>query len=220
MSKEFAKHFAAVMGYAFSDSAPFSTVSGDIFKLGWGGEIYDVVSGVYRGHPVRIFEYQFTVGGGKSSRTFYYTVLEIRFAHSLPEMHVVETAISAEDMLTMSHVIDAHFSSPVKISLEGDFNKYYSVYVPPNTQIEDLEVMTPDFMESLIDRYDQYQSIGFECHDDKLYLYAPQRFNTKKIRDFAALYSLVDVLIPKFDTTFIGNKNLAGGSDQSASQTG
>jgi hypothetical protein len=200
MSKDFARRFAAIMGYTFSDEAPFSTVSGDIFKLDNFGQIYDIASGTYRDHPLRIFEYQFSEGSGKSSHTFHYTILEIQFAHPLPEMHVMKTATSAEDILTMSRAIDAHFSSPMKISLEGDFDKYYSVYAPPDTQIEDLEVMTPDLMESLVDHCDEYQNIGFECHDDKLYLHATGRLNAKRIKDFVALYSLVDILIPKLDS--------------------
>jgi hypothetical protein len=114
-------------------------------------------------------------------------------------MHVMKTATSAEDVLTISHAIDAHFSSPMKISLEGNFDKYFSVYAPPDTQIEDLEVMTPDLMESLVDHYDEYQNVGFECHDDKLYLHATGRLNAKRIKDFVAFYSLADILIPKLD---------------------
>jgi hypothetical protein len=200
ISKDFAKRFAAVMGYAFSDSAPFSSVSGDIFTFGFGSyhQIYDVVSGTYRNHPVRIFEYQFS-GAGENEPMHYYTVLELQFAHPLPKIRMVKTATDLEDMATLSRAIDVHPSCPMKISLESDFDEYFSIYVPPNTQTEGLAIMTPDLMALLIDHYDEYRNIGLECHDEKLYLHALGRFSDKKIKDFAALYSLADALIPKLD---------------------
>jgi hypothetical protein len=92
-----------------------------------------------------------------------------------------------------------HFSSLEKISFEGDFNKYFSVYAQANSQIEDLEIMTPDFMQFLIDNYEQYKYFGIECSANNLYIYAPGPFNAKRIKDFSALYTLVDILIPKLN---------------------
>jgi hypothetical protein len=90
MNKDFAQDFANIMGYSFADSAPMTSVQGDIFRVGHGNQLKDALSGVYENHPLRIYEYQFTVGYGKSSRTFVYTLLEIRFDHVLTEFRLVE----------------------------------------------------------------------------------------------------------------------------------
>ena len=52
-----------------------------------------------------------------------------------------------------------------KLSLEGDFDRYFSVYVPAKYERDALELLTPDVMVCLIDHGRQWD---IEIVDDRL----------------------------------------------------
>jgi hypothetical protein len=197
MGKDFAQHLAGIMGYSFTEAAPLASVAGDMFRAGHDQEISDVLSGTYQGLPIRLFQFKFVTGYGKSQQTHVFVIAEFQFSHPIPPMRVVRADPSLSEIVLDDRAIDVHASSPVKISLEGDFNKYFSVYAPENTQIEDLEIMSPDFMAFLIDHYDIYKDIGFECHDTRLYIHQTGSLDSKRIKDLSTIYSLGNTLIPK-----------------------
>lgn len=199
MAHDFAEHLASIMGYSFADAAPLASVAGDIFQVGHSNSITDVLSGTYQEHPVRLFEYDFVTGSGKSQQSHQYTILEIQFGHAIPAMSVTPAEGSITSFISQDKVIDSHFSLPMKISLEGDFNKYFSVHAPNGTEIEDLEVMSPEFMAFLVDHNDVYKDSGFECHDVRLYIHLPGALNSQKIKTLSSLYALADVLMPKLE---------------------
>lgn len=55
------------------------------------------------------------------------------------------------------------------LSLEGDFNKYFTLYAPKKYERDALYVFTPDVMATLIDAGKDYD---MEIIDDNLYVYA------------------------------------------------
>jgi hypothetical protein len=83
----FIQQMAIALGFTYSNFAPSETVSGTFFTLGHSPRLGDVMSGTYKGHPVRIYSYQYTVGYGKDRHTYTYTVFELK--HDAPLPHVI-----------------------------------------------------------------------------------------------------------------------------------
>ena len=86
IKREFTQQFGASIGFAYSSSADMSSVAGKLFKIGHSQRIYDVLSGTMNGRNSRLFSYQFTVGSGKNSHTYYCTVFETAFSNNMPDI--------------------------------------------------------------------------------------------------------------------------------------
>ena len=85
------------------------------------------------------------------------------------------------------------------IKLEGDFNKYFTLYAPQGYEIETLEIFTPDIMAELID---YSKNFSLEFINNNLYIYPRKVIENGK--DLYALYTLVRLLViklaPKLET--------------------
>jgi len=186
MQKLFYSQLALALGYAYAPSAPIATASGHLFSIGHDQRISDVLSGTYRDHAARFYTLQFITGSGKSQETHEYFVCEIDAGAVLPEILI--------KCHTMRSIPFAPWQPPktVPLTLEGDFNKSFDVYVPDGNQIEALEVLQPDLMASLMDGYASY---SFECSGDKLYVFTQNEPRTKE--SFQAAAALVDQLFDK-----------------------
>ena len=83
------------------------------------------------------------------------------------------------DVVLDSHLHDFDKKLPGKkiLSLEGDFDKKFTVFIPENYQIEALEILTPDVMEMLESIYQKY---SIEFNGSKLFIFS-RILITKKI---------------------------------------
>ncbi len=68
------------------------------------------------------------------------------------------------------------FRGKKQLSLEDDFNKYFSVYVPEGYEIETLEILTPDIMQELIQKG---ASLSFEFSNNKLFIFSNKVIENK-----------------------------------------
>jgi hypothetical protein len=82
------------------------------------------------------------------------------------------------------------------LRLEGDFNRYFSLWVTKEFEAEAYEIFTPDIMATLIEKA---KNLNFEFIDDKLYIYNGKIINTKE--EMEKIYSLVDYLADLFKKT-------------------
>jgi hypothetical protein len=72
--------FAESLGMSYSRDDPFDTVRTwrhPIFGHGHSRRVANVMSGEYRGHAMRCFDYRYTVGSGKNSHTYHYTLVAL-----------------------------------------------------------------------------------------------------------------------------------------------
>lgn len=70
-----------------------------------------------------------------------------------------------------------NFTTKEPLSLEGNFDQFFSTYMETGQQIATLEILTPDVMEKLISTGKEY---SFELIDGNLYLYAPYKHMSAK----------------------------------------
>lgn len=71
------------------------------------------------------------------------------------------------------------FPGSQRLRLEGDFDRYFAVYVPPGYERDALELLTPDVMACLIDHGRHWD---VEIVDDRL-IVASHRFLRSSDRD-------------------------------------
>ncbi len=99
----------------------------------------NAVSGTWEGRPARIFEYQFTLGSGKSSETHFYTVFEFSFAGTFPHLYL--------NRKKDRYGIDA--GKPLR--LPAEFERSFELFAPDQYEVEALEIFTPDVLAYLVD---------------------------------------------------------------------
>lgn len=192
IKSQFTQQFGASIGWRYASAAGMATVSGRIFKQGRGQKISDVLTGVMENRPSRIFSFAFTVGSGKSSHTYTYTVFETEFAGLMPDITLTDAATFAPTEL---------FNAGERIKLEGDFNKYFTLNVPKGYELEAYQIFTPDVMADLIDKA---RDLNFEFSGSRLYIYAAKEVTTRI--EFNRIFALVTFLDGLFSKNVTGMK--------------
>jgi len=182
----FTEEFGASIGFAYEKIGDVDTVSGKLFSTGHDQAMSDVLSGTYNNKPMRIFSFRFTVGYGRDSTTYNYTVFEATLTGMLPDILLYSKghANAISDFLSRNETIE----------LEGDFNRYFRLRVPRGYEQEAYQVFTPNVMADLIDRA---KNISFECNAHKIYMYATKIIGTRS--EMQTMFDLSEYLVGLFD---------------------
>jgi hypothetical protein len=173
------QQFATSLGYEYASFGDTTSVFGSLFTIGDSHFISHVLSGSKESHPVRIFLYSYVVGRGKNSRTYRYTVFEKTFDCIVPHILVHRPEILFSDDVPV-------FPNSVDITLEGNFNKYFSLAVEKDFEMEAHQIFTPDVMEELIETS---KTFGFEFIQNRLYIYTPKFIGTRAELDAMFVFS-------------------------------
>ncbi len=192
----FMHQIADALGFTYEATGSMDAVAGDLFGFGHGQAITNVLSGVHGDLPLRIYNYQTTVGSGKNSHTYPYTVFEVTYTYDLPHLLM----LVKENFFSLNAQGYISFSDGAELKLEGDFGKSFTVYAQTHLELEALEVFTPDVMLQLAERA---KKTSFESRDHKLYVFEDKTFSTKE--DLSAMYDvallLMSILTPHFRQT-------------------
>lgn len=134
---------------------------------------YRVLSNSYQlnfdGKPVDIFDYSYQ----EISRTrgsYLYGVAIIQTEKSYPHIYLDGKANGGNGV----------YKSWQKLSLEGDFNKYFDLYAEKDMQIETLSFLTPDVMAQFIDNAQNYD---IEAYGNTVAIIAKGTLYNKKEMD-------------------------------------
>lgn len=99
-----------------------------------------------------------------------------------------------------------------KLSLEGDFDKYFTLYAPKEYKCDALYVFTSDLMALLIDKSSQFDA---EIVDNKLYFYSKGGFDLSDKQLFERLIAMINIVSSKTFKTTGRYKDEKAGSDTS-----
>jgi hypothetical protein len=189
----FLEKFASGMGYSYENTADISSVVGTLFSFGHSQRMSSVVSGKYFGQDTRLFIFSTTEGSGKSKHTYMYSVLEIFFDTMLPDILLN----NRKNWLTSSQFSLAFPDNERKLSLEGDFQEYFTLHVAKEYEIEALQIFTPDVMQMFIDKAG---NMSMEIYKNRVYLYYPSAVSKKN--QLLAIYGLAKDIIVELGPTF------------------
>ncbi|HSX43877.1 MAG TPA: hypothetical protein VLE69_01080 [Candidatus Saccharimonadales bacterium] len=134
--------FAADNGWLVGSADETLSLPPSLENLGHSAHFSPVVNAVINGFHCYLYEYNYTVGYGRSSQTFYATIADFLANTALPPF------ILDAKMKNSTHGHNP--SNYKKLDLEGDFNKYFQLYVPKGDEIDALTILTPDVMQTLI----------------------------------------------------------------------
>jgi len=183
----FLEEFALANGYSFNQAGTVDETYGSIFRVKGRQSVSDVITGQYSGSDLRIFLYEDVIGYGRYQQKYQDTVIELDFHGELPDLLMVN------NQSHFGHLnIAGSFGIKNKISLEGDFNKYFTLYAPQGNEVEALEVFSPDTMALMEDESKHYT---VEFAGNRIYIYANGFVSTTD--NLTQLFRLAKKLIEK-----------------------
>ena len=186
------RYFAADNHLKVLTGEPGSQFSGMIFSLGRSRSLsgykfpdesdVDIIS-----------NYHYTTGSGKSRQTHRYGFIRIQLPRRLPHM-VLDARVN--NILGRFSNLPSSFKGDQRISLEGDFDKYFTLYAPKEYERDTLYVFTPDIMQLMIEDTANYD---VEIIDNYMYLYTDGGINIFDPERMESMMSIASKLANKFD---------------------
>lgn len=164
---------------------------GMIFNIGDGRTASNVFSSS-NGEDFEIGNYTYSVtsGSGKDRHTTYYNYgyIMITLTKNLPHMVLDSKANNASFFGANLSNLPAFFDKDQKLSLEGDFDKYFTLYAPKEYEQDALFVFSPELMAMFIDESSKYDA---EIIDDKLFIYSSKHFDFSNILLVQQLFDII-----------------------------
>ncbi|RZI91576.1 MAG: hypothetical protein EOO67_10190, partial [Microbacterium sp.] len=182
--------FAQANGMTWHPESPNPPLPGMVFGHGSSRKATDVVRG-QRPRFVEFGNYQYTTGSGKNQTTHRWGYVAVKLSTPLP--HIVLDATSNNALFGSN--LPASFDKSQRLSLEGDFDRYFALYCPRGYERDALYLFTPDIMARFIDHA---AALDVEIVDDWMFLYAKRDFSTLDPATWAWLFSVVGAFLDKF----------------------
>ncbi len=182
--------FAQANGMSYEGRVTAPALPGMIFSLGGSRMSTDLV----RGTTPRFVEfgnYQYTVKRGKSSTTYRWGYVAVKLDVPLPNI-----VLDAKGNNGFGSNLPASFQKEQRLSLEGDFDEYFTLYCPEGYERDALYLFSPDIMARFIDNAAE---LDVEIVDDWMFLYTQRRVSTLDPATWAWLFGAVGALITKLD---------------------
>lgn len=136
--------------------------------------------------------YRFTVGSGRYRTTYTKGFARVKLPRRLPHMFLDSRSNSR-----FSGWLDStlqYIKANQKTELEGDFGKYFTLYVPRQYEVDARYVFTPDVMQAMIEASSNYDC---EIIDDDLYIFSTERVAIDSPKSIEELLAVIDTLKPE-----------------------
>jgi hypothetical protein len=157
---------------------------GAIFRHGRDRMAYDCL----RTHDrpvVELGSYRCTTGDDKHRQVHRWGYLAIRLSEPLP--HMVLDARANNGLFGATN-LPTEFARNQILHLEGDFDRYFTLYCPAEYERDALYVFTPDLMALLID---EASAFDVEVIDDRLFVYSADPIDTADPDALARMFRIV-----------------------------
>ncbi|WP_431278192.1 hypothetical protein [Leifsonia poae] len=161
--------FARANGLAYSPVADAPGYAGAIFHEGSARRILDRLTAT-AGRYFDVGNYEYTTGSGKSRQVHRWGYLAVQLDRPMP--HLLLDAKSNNGLFGATNLPDV-FARSQRLSLEGDFDRYFTLYCPAKYQRDALYFLTPDLMALFID---EAQAFDVEVVDDWMFVYSSAPF--------------------------------------------
>jgi hypothetical protein len=176
--------FARDNGLQYLSEQPEPLLPGCIFQVGSSRGAYDYFM-TTSGRSIDFGNYRYTTGSGKNSTTHHWGFLALRLDRQMPNMLLDS---KANNGLFGGTNLPETFSRDQILHLEGDFDKYFTLYCPNEYEQDALYVFTPDLMALLIDDASPFD---VEIVDDWMFVYSANAFRPLDAGTYQRLFSIV-----------------------------
>ncbi|MFF2496544.1 hypothetical protein [Agromyces sp. NPDC058064] len=186
--------FAAANGLEFVPRLVEPEAPGMIFGLGTDRVASEIVR-LSDPRPVEIANYQYVKKTTKTHETFQWSYLAFTLDRELP--HIVLDGVGNDSRLLGSNLPVA-LATAQRLSLEGDFDRHFTLYCPEGYETDALYLFTPDLMERFVDAGGD---LDVEIVDDRLYVYAGggRSFSSADPAMWEWVFTTVDALNAKLE---------------------
>ena len=178
--------FGEANGLQFRSRSADPSYSGMIFSLGDSRSAYDHLNSA-TGRYFDLGSYQYSTGSGRSRTTHHWGFLALQLDRRLPNM-VLD---SKENNSLFGSDLPIRFTRDQVLSLEGDFDRHFTLYCPKEYEQDALYVFTPDLMALLID---DAGSFDVEIVDDWMFIYPPHPSPPLDAGNYARLFTIVQTV--------------------------
>ena len=178
--------FAQHNGFLFSPKSDAPYYPGMIFTQGRSRAALDHIRAI-SGRYFDIGNFRYIVGSGKNQRTYNWGFLAFKLDRALP--HMLLDATSNNSLFGSN--LPTLFSKEQVLSLEGDFNKYFTLYCPREYERDALYVFTPDLMALLID---EAAPFDVEIIDDWMFVYSSKTFSTAAPGNYERMFRVIETV--------------------------
>jgi len=180
--------FAVVNGFTIQNIIYSPPYKGLIFDIGGSRMASNVLSST-KPMTFQIGNYSYVIGSGDDRTTYSYGFVVIQLDRNLPHM-VLDSKKNNSKVFGVSFSnLPVSFDKDQVLSLEGDFNNYFTLYAPEKYKSDALYVFSPDLMALFID---ESMSFDAEIIDNELYIYSRDTFDVFNIALLQKLFSIVD----------------------------
>lgn len=205
--------FAKDNGLVYTPSTSGYHREGIIFNRGRLQKITDLfASSSDNGPEYEFANYECTIGTNSDKKVIRDSYIRIKLKRQLP--HIVLDA--KEDNLRFFGKdysdLPVEFNKDQKLSLEGDFDKYFTLYAPQKYERDILRIFTPDLMALFIDQSKPYDA---EIIDDNLYIYSNNHFDLLDLPTLERIFKIISLVgkkvssqADKYADERIGDKNI------------
>jgi len=179
--------FAEANGLVYSPASGQPSYPGAIFSLGSSRTVTDH----FRSASDRFLDYgnyRYTTGSGKNRTTHRWGFLALELDRALP--HMVLDSKSNNGLFGGSN-LPAVFSKDQVLSLEGDFDRWFTLYCPRQYERDALYVFTPDLMALLID---EAAPFDVEIVDRWMFVYSARSLDMRQPAVHQRMLRIVDTV--------------------------
>ena len=177
--------FARANGLSLTANGFVPDYPGAIFSVGSARRVPERLSRESK-PSVDFGNLNYTTGSGKNRTTHYWGYVAIKLDRRLPHM-----VLDAKSNNFFGTNLPVKFSRKQILSLEGDFDRYFTLYCPQEYERDALYVFTPDLMARLIDEAAQ---LDVEIVDDWMFLYSAKPFDISNAATIAQVFRVVDTV--------------------------
>lgn len=177
--------FAVLNQLLYEENSAYTAYKGMIFDEGHSRVIKQLLRFADNSE---IGNYQYETGSGRNRSTHTYGYVKIPLTRNLPHMVLDGKANNLFGIIT--GMTDS-FDRSQKLSLEGNFDKYFTLYAPKQYERDALYVFTPDVMAVLIDEGKRYD---MEIVDNELYIYSTKVFDLVSETQLSSLVRIVETI--------------------------
>lgn len=177
--------FADANGLAYSADGGVPPYPGAIFGIGSDRRVPERLSRT-TSPAIDLGNLRYTTGSGKNRKVHNWGYLAIKLDRMLPQM-----ILDAKSNNFLGTNLPVSFSRSQVLSLEGDFDRYFTLYCPKEYETDALYVFTPDLMVQLID---EAANFDVEVVDDWMFLYSSSAFDLANAQTIARVFRIVDTV--------------------------
>jgi len=184
--------FSEQNGLSFTRTVDNPTYTGMLFNVGKDRQLNNIITSRLSRPKFEIGNLKYTIRAGESQTTYTKGYIRIELERNLPQIVLDATSNNLKMFGKNMTNLPVDFQKSQRMSLEGDFDKYFSLYAPKEYERDALYIFTPDLMALMIDNVSAFDA---EIIDNQLFIYNTRLpFNLTDSATLERLFKIIEIV--------------------------